>query len=95
MKGNCDACGYATDLAEYRTYPHMQEPGTKRLCEVCANTMVGRALEHPRAFQDAELMKLVAWGINRVLTEIRGEPFVSEYEDPASDDEPTNPDGSV
>lgn len=71
--GECAFCGYETKVRDYQYAPPSQlfHNGRRKLCSVCANTPAGNAEEYPNQYKDTELMKLVAWGINRILDEVR------------------------
>ena len=70
----CYSCGYpAKDLKAYPAEPVHSLP-ERALCEVCAGTLIGRATGTPRLYPDTDqvAVKAIAWGINRVLDEVRG-----------------------
>lgn len=83
-KADCDFCMYVTLVKEYpvRVYDNGKPVEEyKLLCQVCANTFCGTAAEFPEQYPNKDAMQVIAWGINRILAEIRGEPFISEVED--------------
>lgn len=71
----CRSCGYpARSLESYRG--HMPGDPDRLLCEVCAGTLIGRATARPHLYQttDQVAVKAIAWGINRILDEVRRKP---------------------
>jgi hypothetical protein len=77
----CDNCWWKTDdLQEFDAYARTVGHGPFTpdadkawawLCEVCRSTRAGNAYQYPRQYEDGDVMALTAWGINRVLAEIR------------------------
>jgi hypothetical protein len=42
------------------------------LCEVCRSTYAGSAYCYPDNYESRDVLAMLAWGINRVLAEIKG-----------------------
>lgn len=79
--GECDSCNWKTDdLTKVDAYARLQGAGPFTpddekpwgwLCEVCQSTYAGNAWLYPRQYDNEPLFATVAWGINRILAEIR------------------------
>lgn len=62
----CDNCSFETQVETYNN------PGGKdcKLCEICAETHLGKATAFPEQVSDVKLYKSIAWIANRILQEI-------------------------
>jgi ribosomal protein L37AE/L43A len=73
---DCNNCGWETDeLKECDAYARVQGDDEKTwawLCDICRNTYAGNAYLYPRQYENRDVLAMLAWGINRVLAEIRG-----------------------
>ena len=77
----CDNCQWLTDdLKEYDAYARTQGHGPFTLdedkdwgwlCIVCCSTWAGRAYQFPRQYEDADVMAVIAWGINYLASILR------------------------
>ena len=68
----CRSCGYpAKGMTLYKGF--MPSDPMRLLCEVCAGTLIGNATKVPHIYPstDQVAVKAIAWGINRILDEIR------------------------
>lgn len=81
----CENCGWETDeLTETDCYARGHRTGPMSpddekefawLCDVCRSTFAGTAFQYPRQYADqAAVLQTIAWGINRILHEIRTAP---------------------
>lgn len=76
----CESCLWETkDLTETDAYARTPGHGPFTpddqkewawLCNVCRSTLAGNAHLYPRQYEHADVMSVVAWGINRILAEI-------------------------
>ena len=65
----CDSCNYETKELEF--YPfNMREDGSW-LCELCAGTLAGNALEYPEQFRDRRILQTICYVGNVILAKIR------------------------
>ena len=74
----CDACGWETDaLTEMDAYGRTAghgpfTPDSEKqwawLCSVCMRTASGTAHLYPRSHDNAEVLSMLAWGINAILS---------------------------
>lgn len=71
--GNCMACGFTnikTQKYAWMLSPDRYVEPKKELCDVCANTKVGNTVDTVGAYENVELMRLIAWGINYLAKQI-------------------------
>jgi len=70
----CDSCDYPAPVHELTA---MRQPGQSRgdtltLCEICAKTQIGVALEFPHYYEgQAETLRALGYVANKILDEIR------------------------
>lgn len=80
----CECCGWVTaELTFSNPRPWMTAEklggGGLRagwLCEICRSTWAGTAFSYPKIYPESNVgsvLATVAWGINRILAEIRKE----------------------
>jgi hypothetical protein len=82
----CDACSWVTDnLTEMDAYARTlghgpftpdNEKEWAWLCSVCMSTASGTAHLYPRHRDDAEVLSMLAWGINAILDALKTRPSV-------------------
>jgi hypothetical protein len=94
----CDACGWPTSyLTECDAYarnpdhgPFTPEEEKERawLCEVCRSTYAGNAYMYPRQYDNRQVLSTIAWGINRVVDEVRRawNNYPVDWENPVDDE---------
>jgi hypothetical protein len=64
----CDGCRFpGLELEEYEASPVGRRKEPKRLCELCANTFMGNALEYPEQYDNHDAMQIVAFCTNLLL----------------------------
>ncbi len=66
----CDSCCYGPVEATYTENGHPKKGAW--FCDVCAETFVGNVFFWPRQYENGQLYKSLAIGINMILKEIRG-----------------------
>lgn len=73
MKAECSACHYVTKVKEYQWDINCEadkERSPMKLCDLCANTPSGNALQYPQG-KDTHTLQAVCWIGNKILDEIR------------------------
>lgn len=73
MKAQCSACRYITKVSEFKWDINCEadkERPPMLLCELCANTPTGNALQYPHG-KDTPTLQALCWIGNRILDEIR------------------------
>ncbi len=68
---DCDSCGYPAPLATFQSAP-TNEP--KTICELCAGTYAGSALDYPSQYPNADVLKTICHVGNAILAELRKKP---------------------
>ena len=76
--GECESCGYETLLKAYTRAPHIEhvaprdEPYPwKWLCDLCARTLAGNAVDYPTQYPDRHIMQTVCHVGNAILAALR------------------------
>ena len=69
MKGECNCCGYDTELKAVKNI--IPEEESYYLCEICRSTLIGNLLFYPGGYENHPLLKSVAYIGNMILDEVR------------------------
>lgn len=77
----CDSCGWETDeLEEVDCYARIRglgplSPDDQKcwawMCKVCRSTLVGNAYQYPNQYDDKDVLRTIAWGINYLSDQIK------------------------
>lgn len=64
----CQGCGFeGAELKVYKTQRLDRTAPDKRLCMLCASTMVGDSIDYPEFYPNAEIMKCICFVGNKIL----------------------------
>jgi hypothetical protein len=70
VKGECDNCGYFTEVEKYRK-PDFRDEGRNSFCLICASTLLSTATTYPRQVIDVKLYQSIGWIANHLADLIR------------------------
>jgi hypothetical protein len=73
---DCDSCDYPAPLAAFDPALLADSREPKLLCELCAGTAAGHALDYPSQYPNADVLKTICHVGNAILAELRKMPFI-------------------